>query len=187
MKSIKLNILLSFGLVLFLSCHTTIFHNVEKRIQGTWIRTPIPDTINPDSVPLWTFEEGKLSIVNRVYKGGGDPSTYFPDTVDYEVINSITRHLIFVEFDILDDSYYTILANTPDSLLNEQFIFDLKREWTRRLIEKWQVIKMSKSQMYLSKINATGADYVSSGAADMDGTNKGYDLTGNVQIGFIRK
>ena len=46
---------------------------------------------------------------------------------------------------------------------------------------------MSKSQMYLSKINATGADYISSPDGGADGTNKGYDLTGNVQMGYIRK
>tara|TARA_Y100001954_G_C15412258_1_gene408057 strand:- start:3 stop:560 length:558 start_codon:yes stop_codon:yes gene_type:complete len=185
MKSFKLNVILFSGLVLFLSCHTTIFHNVEKRLTGSWIRTPIPDTINPDSVPLWTFEDGKLFIDNRIYKGGGDPSTYWPDTVEYTIINSITRHLMFVEFEILDEYYFGILATTPDSVKTEEWVADLKTKYTRKLIEKWQFIKISKSQMYLSKINATGADYISGDVSQ--GTNKGYDLTGNVQIGFIRK
>ena len=185
MKSIKLNILLFFGLVLFLSCHTTIFHNIDKRLQGTWIRTPIPDTVNPDSVPLWTFEDGKMWIDNRIYKGGGDPSTYWPDTVEYTVINSVTRHLLFVEFEVLDDGYYANINSTPDSIQTPEWLSDLKLEFTRNLVERWQFIKMSKSQMYLSKINATGGDYVSGDIPQ--GSNKGYDLTGNVQIGFIRK
>ena len=106
-------------------------------------------------------------------------------TVEYTIINSITRHLMFVEFEILDEYYYGILATTPDSVKTEEWVADLKTKYTRKLIEKWQFIKISKSQMYLSKINATGADYISGDVSQ--GTNKGYDLTGNVQIGFIRK
>ncbi len=185
MKSVKLNIILFSGLVLFLSCHTTIFHNVEKRLAGSWIRTPIPDTVNPDSVPLWTFEDGKLYIDHRIYKGGGDPSSYFPDTIEYTIINSLTRHLLFYEFDMIDDGYYSTLSSTPDSMLTPEFVENLKNMFTRKIVEKWQVIKISKSQLYLSKINATGADYVAGDA--VQGVNKGYDLTGNVQIGFIRK
>ena len=39
--------------------------------------------------------------------------------------------------------------------------------------------------MYLSKINATAADYITGNQGQ--GSNKGYDLNGGVQIGFIRK
>ena len=185
MRSYYLNTIIFLCVILFFSCHTTIFHNVEKRLQGAWIRTPIPDTLNPDSVPMWNFENGKMWIDNRIYKGGGDPSTYWPDTVDYTVVSSMTRHLLFTEFIIFHADYYHTINNTPDSLLTGAFVDSLKVLYTKPLIEKWQFIKMSKSQMYLSKINATGADYIT--GQDQDGTNKGYDLNGGVQIGFIRK
>lgn len=185
MKSYYINTIIFLSVILFFSCHTTIFHNVEKRLQGTWIRTPIPDTLNPDSVPIWSFENGKMWIDNRIYKGGGDPSTYWPDTVDYTVVSSMTRHLLFTEFIVFHEDYYIVLNSTPLNLQTPEFIDSIKALYSKPLIEKWQFIKMSKSQMYLSKINATAADYITENQDQ--GSNKGYDLNGGVQIGFIRK
>ena len=87
MRPFYINLVIFLSVVLFLSCHTTIFHNVNKRLQGDWTRTPVPDTLNPDSLPTWTFENGALKIKNATYYGGDywDPFYHYAglDSIKY--------------------------------------------------------------------------------------------------------
>jgi hypothetical protein len=178
MKSFYFNLILFLCVVLFISCHTTIFHNVNKRLQGSWTRTPVGDTLNPDSLPTWTFENGALKITNSVYTGDWDPFAHYAslDSIKYAIVNSMTRNLLFFEYDVILDEYNFM----PDSLKTPE----LKEKYSVRVVEKYQVLKISKTYLYLSKIASSGADYLS--GQDM-GDNGGYVLNGGVQVGFIRK
>jgi len=178
MRSVSVNLIIFLCVVLFISCHTTIFHNVNKRLQGSWTRTPVGDTLNPDSLPTWTFENGALRITNTVYTGTWDPFSHYAslDSIKYVVINSMSRHLLFFEYDVILDGYNFL----PDSLKTQELL----DKYSVTIVEKYQILRISKTYLYLSKVASSGANYLSPGS---QGDNGGYVLNGGVQVGFIRK
>jgi hypothetical protein len=60
----------------------------------------------------------------------------------------MTRHLLFFEYDVILDEYNFM----PDSLKTPE----LKEKYSVRIVEKYQVLKISKTYLYLSKIASSG-------------------------------
>jgi len=78
-----LKIVLFSSLVFLISCNTYIVQNISKRVQGTWIRTPLSST----QEEKWIFENGKTTImINDTIIG----------IYDYTIENNLNKDYITI-------------------------------------------------------------------------------------------
>ena len=75
------------------------------------------------------------------------------------------------------EEYYGL----PDSLKTQEAL----ERYSVRIVEKFQILKISKTYLYLSKVSSSGGDYLS--GMPNQGDNGGFVLNGGTQTGLIRK
>ncbi len=116
-----------FILIFLSGCHTYFFQPVEKQIIGTWIKSPQAYGV----VEEWTFDEDNTLRI-REYTYGvltDDKKDHAGDReyIEWKIQNKITKHHLYT------DNYLPFTINAD-------------------VQPKWLIIKVNKSELYLSSI-----------------------------------
>ncbi len=134
MKPLKLKhifTLLMLVSILGVACHTTVWQNVNKDIEGVWTRMPVEPGYNEK----WNFSDGQLSItvndVPLVFLLSDSSTT---TSIPYTIVNRIDNHYLYFE--------NVKATNAPWSLPQD--------------IKRWLIVKLTKDQLFLSAESKTG-------------------------------